>query len=225
MSVNPILRAAALGLTCLALTACTNSPDKHVTATTITKSLFKGRAKPKPVDPNQLAASIQTVLASTNAPVIALAIPNRKAATVMSQLDVNHGYATFGTSDRRSVTLRGGMVTGTRGLGEDIMSSDISGVQALIAGRRNGTAQRVTRYLNGEDVTVAQVTTCTVSVGTTDRYQLAEVNSAATSVSETCRAEGGEFTNTYRVAPTGRVLQSRFWHSPMNEYITIQALR
>jgi hypothetical protein len=196
-----------------------------VTAVSLTKSVLKGRPKPKPVDPNQLAASIQTVLVSTSAPVIAIAIPNRKAATVMTQLEVNHGYATFGTADRRSVTLRGGMATGTRGLGNDIMSSDISAVQPLIAGRRNGTAQRVTRHLNGEDVIAAQVTTCTVSVGPTERYQLAELDSAATSVTEICRGDGVEFTNTYRVAPNGRVLQSRFWHSPMNEYITIQALR
>ncbi|MCZ4352917.1 YjbF family lipoprotein [Roseovarius aestuarii] len=223
--MKPVLHAMALGLTCVALAACSNAPERQVTAGGMAKSILKGRSKPAPVDPNQLATSIQTVLSSTNAPVIALAIPNRKAATVMQQVELNHGYATFGTSDRRSVTLRGGMVTGTRGLGEDIMSSNISGVQALIAGRKNGTAQRVVRYLNGEDVTVTQVSTCTVRVKDTGRYKMADIDSAATTVNEVCRSEDGEFTNSYRVAPNGRVLQSRFWHSPMNDYIVIQALR
>lgn len=91
MSVKPVLRAVALGLTCVALAACSNAPGREVTAANLAKSLFKGRSKPAPVNPNQLAASIQTVLTSTSAPVIALAIPNRSAATVMQQLEVNHG--------------------------------------------------------------------------------------------------------------------------------------
>lgn len=225
MSVKTVIRAAALGLTCVALAACSNAPEQSTSGASLVKSLFKGRSQASGIEPAQLAATIQTVLASTSAPVIALVIPNRKAATVMQQIETNHGYATYGIRDRRSVTLRNGLVTATRGLGEDIMSSDVNAVQALISGRRDGTAQRVIRSLDGEDLIEAQVTKCTVRVGATSVYEVAELRTKATSVSETCRGDGVEFTNEYRVAADGRVLQSKFWHSPLNEYITIQALR
>jgi hypothetical protein len=81
------------------------------------------------------------------------------------------------------------------------------------------------RYLNGEDLTRIQISTCTVRVGGAERLKVAEIDTFVTDVSESCDDGDTEFTNTYRVASDGKIVQSRQWHSPLNQYFIIQSLR
>ncbi|MCQ0091847.1 YjbF family lipoprotein [Roseovarius sp. M141] len=218
MSVMNAVRGVALGLACLTMIAgCSNAPDDQVTAGTFTKSILKGRKATPAPSAQRIAADVAKALAATDAPLILLVIPERQAVTVMQKLEQNRGYDTYGTADRRTVTLRGGMVSATRGLGNDIMSSDIEAVRALVSTRQAGTAQRVTRYLDGEDLTIAEVRACTV--------RITETNARITHVSETCKGDGTDFTNTYQVTADGLITQSRQWHSPSAQYLTIQKLR
>ncbi len=109
MSVTTLFRGAALGLACLAtLAECSNAPDRQVTAGTIGKSIFKGGAKPHAPTADQIAADVAKALSATDAPLILLTTPQRKAVTVMQRLEQNRGYDTYGTADRRSVTMRVG---------------------------------------------------------------------------------------------------------------------
>lgn len=218
MSVFNTLRHAALGLACLTLiTGCSNAPDNQVTAGTIAKSIFKGRKAAPAPSADQIAADVTKALAATDAPLILLAIPERQAVTVMQKLEQNQGYETYGTADRRSITLLGGMLTGTRGLGNDIMSSDISAVRALVTSRKAGTGRRVMRYLDGEDLTISDISICTVSVAGSD--------AGTTHMREACKGDSVDFDNTYQVAADGQIIQSRQWHSPLIEYMVIQKLR
>ncbi len=218
MSVMIAMRGVALGLACLSVVAgCSNAPDNQVTASTIAKSIFKGRKSASAPSAQQIAADVTKALAATDAPLILLTIPERQAVTVMQKLEQNQGDETYGTGDRRSITLRGGMLSGTRGLGNDIMSSDIDAVRALVSARKTGTAKRVMRYLDGEELTVSEVQTCKVSVTRSDP--------AITHVSEACAGDGSAFTNTYKVTAGGQITQSRQWHSPAVQYLTIQRLR
>lgn len=226
MSIAATIRTGTALLACIAaLASCTNAPDRKVTATMIGKSIITGGKRAEAPTAQQVATDVAQALAATRAPMILLTVPQRKAVTVMQQLEQNRGYTTYGTGDRRSVTLRAGMMTATRGLGGDVMSSDVSASHALIAARRNGTARRVMRYLDGEDLTQIVVSTCSISVGGQSRVRVAEIDTPATTVSEACSGEGGTFTNTYQVAPSGRIVQSRQWHGSLNEYLVIQTLR
>jgi hypothetical protein len=226
MSILNTMRGAALGLSCLMmLTGCSNAPDQLVTPGTIAKMIMKQNKAPAAPSAQQIVADVAKALAATDAPLILVSIPKRHAVTVMQRLERNGGYGTYGTADRRSITLRTGMLTGTRGLGNDVMSSDIDAVLALVSTRRAGSAKRVMRYLDGEEMTLAQVSTCTVRVGAVSRVQGGEIDVPTTQISETCKGDGQEFTNTYQVAADGRIMQSRQWHSPLNGYLTIQSLR
>lgn len=229
MSVFNTMRGATLGLACLATIAgCTNAPDRQVTAGTIGTSIKEAvlsRKAPEAPDAQQVAADIAKALAATDAPLILLTVPKRKQVTVMQELEENRGYDTYGTADRRSIVLRGGMLTGTRGLGHDVMSSDVAAVRALVSGRRAGAARRVMRYLDGEDLTVARVWQCEVRVGDSSRATLAQRQADVTEVSETCTGDGPGFTNTYQVGDKGRILTSRQWHSPPVGYLSIRTLR
>ncbi|MRU15437.1 YjbF family lipoprotein [Roseovarius sp. A21] len=193
-------------------------------------SMLKGAFAPKKEAalPNaaQLTALIQKSLHATNQPIVAVALPKRKAIAIMPRIEVNGAYATHGTSARRSLTLKHGMVTATRGFGEDLMSSDVDAALALIRSRRAGTVQRVQRYLDGENQTVALETTCRVTPGGAVRYQSGELDRRAVKVQETCKAQSTRFTNSYQVdAATGRILQAQQWISPLNGMVLIQQLR
>ncbi|MFX0546869.1 YjbF family lipoprotein [Roseovarius sp. S1116L3] len=220
------LRRAAFGLACLAVvSACSNAPDRQVSALSIGKSIFSGSKQPQMPSPTQIANDVAKALAATDAPLILLTVPNRKAVTVMQQLEQNNGYKTFGTADRRSLTMRAGMMTATRGLGNDIMSSKLGTLPQLITSRQPGTAQREMRYLDGEELTQIQVKTCTVRIEGMERLNRGHGDISVTNVSENCRGDGGDFMNTYKVGADGQILQSRQWHSPLNKYLLIQSLR
>jgi len=223
MSVTTIaLRRAALGLACLAtLVACSNAPDRRVTVLSIGKSIFSGKKAAKMPDAAQISNDAAKALAATDAPLILVTVPNRRAVTVMQELEQNRGYATYGTADRRSITMRGGLMTATRGLGNDIMSSRTDAVQALISARQNGIAAREMRYLDGEDLTQVRQLTCTIRI----TGKAARDDIPLTDVTEACEGDGDAFENTYKVSDRGTIVQSRQWHSPMNRYLEIQTLR
>lgn len=115
------------------------------------------------------------------------------------------------------------MATSTRGIGHDIISSDLSAVLALVSDRRNGTAQRVVRTLDGEGLTQIVTSTCIITVG---GAQAAKTSTRATTVSERCQSDdGASFTNTYQVAQNGWIVRSRQRHSPLNKDLIIRTLR
>ncbi len=215
-----------LGLTCMMLASCSSGNDYEVNAVTVAKGFFSKNKKPAQPDQQQLAASVQAAMNATDAPLILVAISGRNVVSVMQKIETNGPYDTYGTSDRRSITLKRGILTASRGLGEDIMSSDVAPVLSLVTNRRAGSAQRVHRYLDGENVIVPLEATCTVRPGGRVRVVAGDLNREAIAVTEDCRAQTTEFQNSYQVdVVSGRILQSRQWISPMNGYIVIQSLR
>jgi len=225
MSVTSTLRAAALGLTCLAFAACSKTEGNEINATSIAKNILKGRKKAAKPDVNAVAVAAANILATTDKAAILISLPKRDLLSVVQEIETNRGYITFGSPDRRSITLKNGMLTATRGLGNDVLSSDIGGVHALISARHEGAAQRAMRYLDGENLTVEMTPFCQIKLGKTTHVSIGEINSPAQIVLESCIADHTTFQNTYHVAPNGRILQSQQWHSPFNDYIVLQALR
>jgi hypothetical protein len=173
-----------------------------------------------------MTALVQQSLTATEQPLVLIAMPARQAITIMPRIEMNGAYATHGTSDRRSMTFKQGMLTATRGFGEDLMSSEIDPSLALVRARKSGTVQRVQRYLDGENQTVVLEASCQVTPGVTVRYRAGEVDRRAVKVQENCRAQTTRFTNSYQVdAASGRILQAQQWISPLNGAAIIQQLR
>lgn len=219
------LRSAFAGLACVLLASCGSETGTSREALGIFKGMF-GSSKTEAPNAQQVAALAQGALAATDMPLILVVIPSRSATTVMQQIETNGAYRTYGTGDRRSMTFKRGMITASRGLGQDLMSADIDPVLALVTGRRAGQVQRVHRYLDGENVITALEATCDVAPGAMGQVSVEGGTRATQSVTETCRAVTTKFQNTYLVdRATGQILQSRQWHSPLNDYIAVQTLR
>jgi len=228
MRKQRILQKSALGLICLSIAACSSGTGNDVTAVGIAKGivggLFDGN-KPSGPDVNAVSQQAAKALASTSGQVIVVAIPQSDALSVMQEIERNGPYVTIGTATRQSITLKNGIMTSSRGLGEDLMSSETNAVQGLIAKRATGSAPRINRFLDGENLTVSQQLFCNVNPRSQGRLTMGVIDTPVTKVTESCLSDDLVFTNTYQVTPGGRVVQSRQWHSPLNDYIAIQSLR
>ena len=225
MSVKPVLRLLTIFLAMAVLAACSNRPGTQVTGASLVKSALKKKPARTTPDAQTVAASAATVLASTNTRVIIISIPRLKVLAPIQEVAANGNYTTYGTPDRRSITLRDGLLAATRGLGQDLMSADLDQVQALIAAPGSGTATRVNRYLDGENLTAPIAFNCTLTAGAKTHLQSGEIDTDVTQVTESCTSASNSFENTYLVSPEGRVVQSRQWLNPLHGYMTIQHLR
>ncbi|RKF12412.1 hypothetical protein D6850_18250 [Roseovarius spongiae] len=233
MTFAPLIRAACLGLACITLAACSNRAGGDVNALTVAQGVFKSlfeRGGASAPAPDEVARQAAGALASTTGRVIVVAIPERDVLTVMQEIERNGPYITFGTADRRSITLKGGMVTATRGLGNDLMSADVDAVTALIRRGETDATRRVNRYLDGENRTISLAPWCQVKPAGPGAVALGEVQARTTRMLESCLADTGSadtasFQNSYQVDGAGRIVQSRQWISPLNGYIVIQSLR
>ncbi|PIE12414.1 MAG: hypothetical protein CSA70_09695 [Rhodobacterales bacterium] len=211
----------------LSLAACGNDTERD----NARKAVFSGllgmvnKSEPNVPSAQQLAAQASAALKNSDLPLTVTVIENTKVGAVLTRIETNGDYGTWASGDRRFVTLKHGIVTGSRGLGNDLMSADVEAVSALIRARKPGTATRVHRYLNGQNLTVELRATCSVTVGKKSRVTGATINSMTTRVIETCIAGETRFENSYQVDSRGYALLSRQWLGDVNGYFQFQTLR
>lgn len=224
MSVKKITAIAAVSLA-MAVAGCTNNPSEQVVYSVV-KETFSPKEKTAPPDARALAEEIQLALDTTQGPLAVVSFQGPGTSAIIRQVETNGAYRTWGSwgiSERRSLTTRNGMVTATRGLGRDVMSSDIDGVQALIAARRSGTARRVLRFIDGNNQIFEIAASCTVSnAGAADG---AGVPAGAVAMTEACVAADRSFDNRYVVAADGTIIRSSQWLGDYFEQTVLQKLR
>ena len=210
---------AATGLAVL-LSACTSGEDFTDTVA-IGREVLSRTISPDTSDvPQQITpAQLQQIAAATDLPIVLFSSETSGSSAALVQIERNGNVRTYATAARQTVALQNGLVRGTRGLGDDLMSVDLGSLPALVAARRSGTTEREIRFLDGEEVTDRLRFTCTV--------QAAPADGGLTTMTETCRQQNGpeRFTNTYQVDGRGRVVGSRQWLSRLQGYATIRQIR
>ena len=210
-------------LCCAAILAgCGNDPNGSSLSLDTLKQVFS-RAGEASSPPTQ--AVVAQALAGTQGPLELITREDNQAWSLMLRIEQNGAYDTFGSADRRTVTMKDGIVTATRGLGGDLMSSDVSQIAPLISGRRAGQGTRVMRFLDGEDKTVEIRFACTITPGKSFPVKAGALDTTARQVTETCRAQGRQITNTYLVDAHGRSVSAKQWVSAQNGYFLLQTLR
>ena len=221
-----MFRAVTLIAVLVAVAACGNRTDQGAFLKSARSGALKKAGQGSTASPAEVAAAVKASLAATDAPLALVALEGRKATSILTRIEQNGAYETWATPDRRSITMRGGIVTATRGLGNDMMSSSLGQSLALISGRKAGTATRAMRFLDGENHTVELVLSCDYARGGGKRLSAGELsNVATTQMTETCAAGTTQFTNSYLVDGRGRIVHSRQWLSPTSGHMLIQPLR
>lgn len=114
------------------------------------------------VPPPDRAQVIAEALAKTTGPVILIEIPRSAQIAAAVPVGRNGDHVTWGTADRRSLTTHHGVITATRGLGQDLMSSDISEPFLTIQTGVSRQATRVHRFLSPEYAEIDHPIDCRV---------------------------------------------------------------
>lgn len=228
MSVRRFLSLSVALVAGLGLAAC-SSGRKDVTAFSLVKDLTAPKAEPVVQKPAQVAAAVNEALTVLDGPLALATFENTQNNVVLRQIATNGPYRTWTSwsegTDRRSVTTRNGMITATRGLRSDLMSSEIDQTLALVSSRSSGTATRVQRYLNGENQIYEVRATCTVTRGGQSRVQVGAIDRMTVEMTENCQNGARSFRNIYRVDGQGRIVQSVQWLNEFYGLTVVQMLR
>ncbi|MEQ8897776.1 MAG: YjbF family lipoprotein [Roseovarius sp.] len=214
----------------LALPGCT-SRKSDLTLLSAGKLAKAALRPPKlELDPVKLSRTARKALASTG-PDEALAtvqFPSVKGQSVLRVIETNGAYGTWaawGSSDRRTVTTKNGIITATRAIPPDLMSADVDGVLTLVSRREEGTALYTQRYLDGNHQEIEAKTSCVVSRGYEKFVEYGQVSQPALQMFSSCVARNSQFVDLYLVSNSGRILQSRQWVGPKLGFATFQLLR
>lgn len=212
----------------LSLAAC-SSGREDVNALSFVKSVTAPKAAPVVEDPAQVQAAVNEALNVLDGPLALATFEKTKNNVILRQIASNGPYRTWTSwsrdTERRSITTRNGMITATRGLRNDLMSSEIDETLSLVSSRSSGNANRVQRYLDGENQIVELRANCSVSRGGSTKVQVGAINRMTVEMIENCQAGDRSFRNIYRVDSQGRVVQSVQWLSDFYGLTVVQALR
>ena len=217
-------------MTGLALSACSSSNSRtDVNTLSILKSATSRKPAPVVSDPAQVQATVNEALNKLDGPLALATFEKTENNVVLFQIASNGPYRTWtswsSVEDRRSITTRNGVITATRGLRNDLMSSNIDQTLALVSSRQSGSATRVQRYLDGENQIVEMRATCSITRSGSARVQVGSIDRMTTEMSENCQEGDRQFSNLYRVDGQGRIIQSVQWLNDFYGTTVVQALR
>jgi len=225
MTRRSITRIGLLLAAVLTFSACGNAnPEGTVALRQLPQVLFGKTPQPKPLSQQQIAQA----LSSSTASLFLFERELNKAQILLQDVQRNGPYQTYGNAARIVVVMREGMITATRGLGGDLMSSEEDALFSRVRARAQGTVSYDQRFLTPEDVTIVRRYACQVTTGGTIPVTGGLVNTTGQVVTAACTAADGvspDFTNTYAVSQDGYVLSARQWAGPTIGYLITQALR
>ncbi|MGR3272926.1 hypothetical protein DU478_01755 [Thalassococcus profundi] len=224
MSLRKRAMAAALVGALPLLAACGSNTGERNPTEILSQTLqaaISGGPEVQPITTQQIA----TALGSTTEPIALVSLLDRTNQALVLRIESNGPYETFATSSRQSLTVRGGMITATRGLGGDLMSSEAEPLLALIQAGRGGTVPYVTRYLTGDDQTEVFRYTCSVRDAGTERVAGGVIDIQGRKLAVVCTGTGPSFENTFVIDRSGQILKATQYLGDFLGRVSIQMLR
>lgn len=144
--------------------------------------------------------------------------------------DANPGtIAVWGGNGAAQVVLRNGVLVGTRGIGNDLISADATATIRAINGARSGNGQRRYFISDGSYGQVELVLSCDITSLGRATTQVVHLQYATVHLRETCIGGAGDrvrIDNEYWVQPGSDIVRrSRQWAGPESGYFDLTLLR
>lgn len=212
------LKYVLCALSLFSLVACGSGTAEPTVGAAVLGGLLKGRQKAAPV------AITRQAIAGAPGPVLLIDIPSRKAQGTLILVQNNGSVATYISADGVGFNIRNNtLVVGTRGLGADLMASDISGLpDALRTGA--GSFVKTMQFLNGEDQIVTNKFSCVVTTEGSERIDVLGQSYATRRMREDCSDSTLSFANKYWVSDN-EVWRSFQWISAAIGTIKVEKLQ
>lgn len=218
------VRLAAVAFFALVLSGCGNDQNR-IDFVDMSRKIASQVSSPTGAVAQQAVAAPADVLAQVSGPVIIGAA--RDGAEIFYLIGVrdNGPYRTYATGTRQTMTFRQGVVTATRGTGDDLMSSDVQQTLALLQSGSDGKARRLMQFLDGEDRTIDLVLDCTITAGLSAPSGTDLAALPGRKMTEDCISDSVSFRNSYHLDEVGRVTASVQWLSVRTGPVLFQELR
>lgn len=202
----------------IGLAACGDSADD---VRVLRDSLSALTERFGPPGPDLRTAFTPQALAETETAFFAEREGPRPAQAILFRQAIDGDVETWQTLESVMLTLRQGVMIGTRGVGGDLMTAEVTEVLAGIRGDVS-QALRVHRRLGGENQLIIESFVCNYSRGpgtTTD--PLLGARPALVVVEDCIDSDGQQFENRYWIEAGGVIRQSYQWIGPQVGSVTL----
>jgi hypothetical protein len=139
----------------------------------------------------------------------------------------NGDVVTWLSPDNISISLAGGVLVATRGLGADLMSAEVGETRRMLAGHemRAGGYPRLHARLDGEHRMQFSSYLCHEAGRRPETITLGDETRQTIRVTERCTAPDIAFDNSYWLGPDGLMWKSRQWVGAEIGHLQTERLR
>lgn len=221
--IRPLLTLSALSI----LAACSSGGTSPVVSV-IKGVILPTKAEDLPVT-NAGSTLTREKIEQFGLALIRGGIEGEDISNLLTGTAVNGQYVTYVSSFRQNITMLGGLVTGTRGLGGDLLAvrADQNDPVAYLTPTAEWPTKS-TRDYRFPSVGPAGITVsvnCNLTRAADTSVTIVEVTYDVTPFAEFCSGDDVEFTNTYLAQrDTGQIWQSRQWVGEKVGYVNIDVL-
>ena len=145
-------------------------------------------------------------------------------ASLLRQDGRNGAIATWRADEGVSLSLDGGVIVATRGLGSDLMSADVAATRAALANGPRQDYQRFHSYLDGENRQQFRAFRCEM-VTAPDSIVSFGLRLAVTRAEETCYSTADPIRNIYWLGGDGTPWRTQQWVSPEVGHVVTEFIR
>lgn len=174
--------------------------------------------------PHPRAVLTRAQLDAEDLPILLVELPELKVAATLAPSGRNKDVETWASGDQASLSFRRGVLVATRGLGSDLMSSDVAGTLTMLGTGRDDYYLRLNTRLDGEYQTKFQAFQCRRVTALPERITIFERRHNTTRIEETCVTPGRTVTNIYWAGQDGFLWKTRQWVSDHAGYLWTEQL-
>ena len=209
----------------MALSACGNSPELETGETKVIKIIKDKMDAPSGatayIDARKLVS--REILDGVGVPILFVEIDRGQNGTLLQYPGEGIGQ-TWLAVDGSTVTLENGLLKATRGMGDDLMGSEIS-VTIDWSDLVEVSYERRMAHLRLDNKTLIKEYSCTFTdMNSMETISLFDADFSVNHVQETCQGSAGSFVNDYYIDTEGLVRNSRQYQGDKIGYMTIARL-
>ena len=160
-----------------------------------------------------------SVTKDTTGPVILVSAPKLKAKASLNMIQENGPTRTYVSDDGIVLLLQHGLLAGSRGFGDDLMSSEHAAAHRAIL-KGSGRYERVLRHINSQNHLEAQALSCSLTDHGAETVTILGHKHGVLRRVETCDLAGRQIENIFWVAEE-TIWKSQQWVSDQIGSLTI----
>lgn len=216
-------------LLCAGLAACSSGGQNSLSSALLSKVTSRFKDNSDAPKPQQRAPLTRAAVNASGASLIRARLVQEQGRTILSGAAQNSGYVTFVSPLGQSLTLRGSLITASRGLGYDLLSVGTRGNDPVANPTRpaNWPASITRSYTfpgtgpSGNTV----VFTCNFARQKQRNIEIVEVVHRGVEITETCANNSMRFENVHFAdVKTGFVWRSLQWLGPEQGVIDLEII-